>query len=377
MGAHVSDNIQKRPLFITGNSTVASELLRLAAAAGTVAWRACDAAAAADYWMSAGTVVIAADAARNCAEARLPRRPNVILLTGEQLSYEEAWPLALTMGGTQVATLPVAAGWLTRRLVPAVPGPSRGTLIAITGARGGVGSSVLSCGVALAAAAQSSGSALLIDADPRGGGLDLTLGWEKRAGLRWPQLVAAGGPYDPAGLRASLPGHDGLALLSFDRGQYVKLTLDNMVAVVDAARLAFEHTVVDIPRHGEEWLAELVASQDQLVLIVPAEVRAVAAARQVVARFADRCDRVRLVVRGPSPGRLSAADISEAVGIPLAAQLHTDHRLATAAETGSVPSRSRRGNLASVARHLLAPRNESSCAPQGENRTTAQPVGCR
>ncbi|MGH8879440.1 MAG: septum site-determining protein Ssd, partial [Stackebrandtia sp.] len=108
---------------------------------------------------------------------------------------------------------------------------------------------------------------------------------------------------------------------------------------------------------------------DLLAVVVPGEVRAVAAARQAIAGFAGQCDRVRLVVRGPSPGRLSTTDIAEAVGVPLAGELRTDSRIAGATEVGGLPARARHGILSATADALLADlRSTANPALSGANQ---------
>ena len=59
--------------------------------------------------------------------------------------------------------------------------------------------------------------ALLVDVDPWGGGIDLALGGEADAGLRWPDLAVQGGRLDYAALRDALPARDGVTVLSAGR----------------------------------------------------------------------------------------------------------------------------------------------------------------
>lgn len=341
------------PLFITGDPATATALRRLATAAGVEPRLAAGPDAARRHWPGANPVVIAADAARACADARLPHRGGVILLTGPELPYDQAWPLALTMGAAQVAGLPEAAAWLARRLAPATAASRRAPVITIAGARGGVGASVLAAAVALTAA-ESGHDTVLVDADPRGGGLDVVLGWENRPGLRWPELAESAGPFEPEPLRLGLPRRDRLALLSFSRDRPCELDSGTAASALDAVTRGHDLAVVDAPRYGETWLTDLTTDTTLLGLVVPAEVRAVAAARQAVAGFAGQCDRVRLLVVRPSPGRLTTADIVKAVGVPLAAELHTDPRLASATETGDLPTRLHLGGLTEAAQSLLA-----------------------
>ena len=62
--------------------------------------------------------------------------------------------------------------------------------------RGGAGASVFAT-----ALAQTAADALLVDADPCGGGIDLVLGCERETGLRWPDLTLQGGRLSYTALR--------------------------------------------------------------------------------------------------------------------------------------------------------------------------------
>ena len=123
-----------------------------------------------------------------------------------------------------------SAGW------PSPARPSTGRVLAVAGGRGGAGASTLAC--ALARTAARSAPALLVDADPLGGGLDLAMGVEAAAGLRWPHLVGAEGRTDPHELTAALPAVDGVSVLSWHRGDPTELPPAAMESVLGAARTA-------------------------------------------------------------------------------------------------------------------------------------------
>ena len=146
---------------------------------------------------------------------------------------------------------------------------------------------------------------LLVDGDPLGGGLDLLLGAEGVSGLRWPDLAAASGRASPDELRAALPCVDGVTVLSWHRGDPVELPAAAMDSVLGAGRRGHDLVVVDLPRSWDAAARAAVAAADTVLLVVPAEVRAVAAAGQVAAAAGRRVADLRVVVRGPSPARLS------------------------------------------------------------------------
>ncbi|HKR51634.1 MAG TPA: septum formation initiator, partial [Pseudonocardiaceae bacterium] len=86
--------------------------------------------------------------------------------------------------------------------------------------------------------------------------------------------------------------------------------------------------------------------------VVPAEVRACAAAATVAARVRHYGVAVQVVVRGPAPGGLTPHDISRALDLPLLAAMRPQPGLASAVDRGAIPGRSR-GPLATAARQVL------------------------
>src|SRR5262249_27088259 len=162
-----------------------------------------------------------------------------------------------------------------------------------------------------------------LDADPLGGGLDLLLGAEREPGLRWPDLVTGRGRLRPGHLASGLPCVDGVRLLSWDRGEVgegAEAPADAMAAVLSSAVRDSDLVSVDLPR-ALGSAAEVAASACHLgLVVVPAEVRAAAAARRVVAALEPRIDDLRLVVRGPAPTGLPAEVVADALRLPLAGE---------------------------------------------------------
>lgn len=387
------------PLIITSTDDLLDDLLRLAAASGLEPRVAPDPTAARGHYSAAPLVLIGIDQASACVSAKLPRRSDVIIVCREadlsgipeatrtsesggpsdpaHLGPEPAingvrvpashtsagpdpWSLAERLDATHVAMLPAAESWLTDRLAaclePADPAP----VVAVLGGRGGAGASVLAAGLAVTAASFGR-RVLLVDADPLGGGLDLLLGWEDDGGLRWPELAGANGRLDPSTFLTALPGRGDLALVSFDRRDAPEPSAQTMAAVLAAGRAARDLVVVDVPRRFDPTATMALQSADLGLLVVPADVRAATAAARVAADAADHCGDLRLVVRGPSPGRLSADEIGEALRLPVAGTLRPELGLPATLEGGMPPTASGRGPLATLCRRLveeLCPRPE-------------------
>jgi secretion/DNA translocation related CpaE-like protein len=186
-----------------------------------------------------------------------------------------------------------------------------------------------------------------------GGGVDLVLGWEALDGLRWPALSHGCSGVSPPALVDALPSRGELAVLSWDRGDLLAVPPDAMEAALDAGRASRDLVVVDLPRRLDDAAVLALCAADQALLLVPAELRACAAAARVAAVAAGHTSALRIVVRGPAPGRLKAREIARALGLPLAGTLRPEPELARALERGQPPAGTGRGALALLCQRIL------------------------
>jgi secretion/DNA translocation related CpaE-like protein len=336
-------------------------VLRLAAAAGCEMLRVLDPPQARRGWAEAPVVVLDEDAALRCSQASLSRRDNVLVVVRAE-PPPLVWRHAVAIGAAHVVSLPDGETWLVRVLAEAAEavtaGRRRGAAVAVVGGCGGAGASVLAAALAVTAVRHGD-RALLVDCDPLGGGLDLVLGAEQVAGLRWPAIDVGGGHVPAAAWHAALPappvtgGAPGeLALLSCDRSPHGP-TAAAVAAVLEAGRRAGETVVCDVPRYPTEAAITALGAVDLTLLVVPADVRASAAAARVAARLTEYGGRLRLAVRGPSPGGIDAEEISRALDVPLLVAMRPEPGLARTVEAGRAPGRPR-GPLAGAARTVLA-----------------------
>jgi len=339
-----------RPLLVTDDARLLDEVLTLAARAGTEVEVAPDPAAARARYGVAPLVLVGVETALACARARLPRRPGVVLV-GDG-GPEPPWDLAEALGAEHIALLPAAAPWLVDRLAAAAQPRADGRVVAVVGGRGGAGASVLATALAVTAARAGS-RVLLVDADPLGGGLDLVLGWEGLDGLRWPALAHTAGTVSPPALVAALPRRGELAVLSCDRDEEPGLSAAAMAAALDAGRRGRDAVLVDLPRQFDDASVVALSGADHVLLVVPAELRACAAAARVAAAALVHTEALSVVVRGPAPGRLKAVEIARALGLPMAGCLRTEPGLARGLERGEPPAAAGAGPLAELCRSLL------------------------
>ncbi|BCJ58995.1 septum site-determining protein Ssd [Micromonospora endophytica] len=343
---------RRPPLVVTADGDLLDDLLRLAAAGGVEVEVAADSAAARTRWQPAPLVLVGSDQAQACLRARLPRRSRLVLV-GRASDMEPGWQVADLLGAEHVAVLPAAEPWLVDQFAECgVDGAMPARVVAVVGGRGGAGASILAGGLAVTAA-RARLRTLLLDADPLGGGLDLVLGWEQLEGLRWPALTGADGRVDAPALVRALPSRGDLVVLSWDRGDVLAVPAEAMAATLDAARRGREFVVVDLPRQLDDAAVTALQSADRAFVVVPAELRATAAAARVAAVAAPHCHDLSVIVRGPAPGRLRAAEVARALGLPLAGTLRPEPGLCRGLERGEAPAAGGRGPLADLCQRIV------------------------
>lgn len=212
-----------------------------------------------------------------------------------------------------------------------------GTVVAFVGAAGGAGTSTIAAAVARAAAADT--HPVVVDAHRYSGGLDLLLGVEEEVGARWGEIEIGEGSVDRAQLRQALPQtKDGIAVLTAARttvpaaaGAHggLRAEVDRVTTVLGAGGF----TVVDAPPDA------LPNRCDHAFVVVPAEVRAAAAAALISAECRAADTPVSLVLRHRSWSGLSAQEVERVAGADVVAEVKHLPRLVRACEVDGLPAR--------------------------------------
>ncbi|WP_280378370.1 septum site-determining protein Ssd [Nocardia wallacei] len=354
--SEVSDSAPPGPvLVLVADRRLREEVSRVAAAADrrvTVA----EPPIGRPAWSDAVMVILDAAAAGECGAAAWPRRPGTLLVTEGEPGLLD-WQTAAAVGAERVVALPAAADELIEAFADHTHrGPGDGLVVAVVGAGGGAGASTLAAAVALTAADRFLPHTILVDGDPLGGGLDLLLGIESTPGLRWPELVVEEGRVAAGALHDALPSAGpGLAVLSCGRAasgaEAAEIGPGAARAVVEAGRAAGDLVVCDVSGARGPHADQLLDAADLVVLVVPARLRSVAAARVVAAHVGRRNPNQGLVVRGPAPGGLRSGEVAAALDLPLLAGVRAQPGLATRLERGGleVP----RGPLRTAANAVL------------------------
>ncbi|QOR71347.1 septum formation initiator [Ruania alkalisoli] len=212
----------------------------------------------------------------------------------------------------------------------------RAKVIGVVGARGGAGASCLAAALARTAVDRGLGTALA-DLDTCGAGVDLLLGIEHSGGLRWADLSTGDGSLPHDQLAAALPSWGGVRVLSADwRGGP---DTSQGSEALDALAAGHDLLVLDLPRAQAVWAGMC----DVVYVVTTCDVMSGAAARMLAAGWQG--GDLRLVVRGPAPGGLTAAEVAQACGLTLAVSMREERSLAAALERGVAPGENRRGPL--------------------------------
>jgi hypothetical protein len=149
-------------------------------------------------------------------------------------------------------------------------------------------------------------------------------------GVRWADLDVLSGRLAPSALRAALPRVRDVSVIA--TGQEATEPAPAAVrAVLAAAARGAGTVVVDLPRYATAARAEAVRVADDVLVVVPAELRALVAARQVVAGLGPAAARV--VVR-PRKGGLPVSEVPRGTGLPLAGELPDEKAVRAAVLAG-------------------------------------------
>jgi len=338
------------PLLVTDDDLLLADLVRLAAAAGVTPEVARSSADALRSWVAAPVVLVGADRAGDLARCRPPRRSRVHVVGRGPLA-DDLFRHALGVGAESVAGLPASESWLVELLTDVGDGGAAGGVtIGVVGGAGGVGATVFAAALAQVCAAR--GTTLVVDADVLGAGIDRVLGLEHVDGIRWDSLMHASGRLSARSLREALPRRDRLAVLTWPVDRTPTLQAFAVREALSAGRRGFATVVVDVPRHHDPVVDEVLMRCDRVLLVSTLTVPAVTAAARVARRL-PHGPGTGLVLRGGSAG-VAPHEVERLLGLPVVATMGEQRGLDEAISLGVGPLRSRRGTLARAAREAAA-----------------------
>jgi secretion/DNA translocation related CpaE-like protein len=318
--------MRHQPLVLTQSDRLLQRVITAADAAG-LAFDVADEPAP-EQWVRAPLVVVGADQLTRCVEARLPARDGVLVVTDDAES-ESLWCQAFQLGA-QVTRLPGGEDLLEKHLAYGTDRPVGGTVLAVMGGRGGAGATAFAACLAQVACRRGAHT-LLVDGDPLGGGIDLLVGAEELDGERWPAFLHTRGPLPPDALRGSLPRVGPLTVLSRHHSDPTAIPVAAMQSILDGGRREYDLVVVDLPRWPDPAATLALRLASAAVVVVPADIRAVSAARGVVDQASRHTAELSVLVR---EGNLPPQAIAETLGLPCAGMLPYERRLADDIDSG-------------------------------------------
>lgn len=335
-------------MLVTADADLIEALLRLAAAADTPLAVMSTIGEVRGQWARSSLVLVGIDQVDALIAAGVPRRIGVHMVQlesahqlGDLRDDSSVWRRAVELGVETVVTLPAQERLMLDRLIDTLDGTGIPTpVIAVVGGCGGAGASTLAAGLAALMAQQLPAGCLLVDADPIGGGLELLCEAEKVPGLRWGELLATRGRVSADALRHAVPVIDGVCVVSHDRTPR-SVHPEALDAVVAAGPRGFGLTVIDVGRgclFGDAGSRSALAASSALaratltVVVVPADLFALAATDSLLRASRSNMGEIGLVVRHRRNSDLDSDDVARALGLPLMAQM-SDARSATAQQT--------------------------------------------
>ena len=230
-------------------------------------------------------------------------------------------------------------------------------VLAVTGARGGLGASVLLLHLAWALG-RAGRRVAMMDLDPTGG-LDLLCGQSVLTGLRWADLPAEESAFRPGHLVGALPVWHAMPVLTGDVRGGPRPCAE---AVLEAMRAEHDIVLVDLPRGAPP------PPGARVLLITGLDLRSAIAAESIASRLRGAVSG-GAEVTGTAPGApvwlvvrqvgedVVAEDLELITGCPVLGQVPTDRVLAKRLALGEDPVRARsaiRRAASALAQELLS-----------------------
>ncbi|MDU0478594.1 hypothetical protein QVA66_05000 [Staphylococcus chromogenes] len=253
------------------------EVMHIAAATGQQVVDALDTAEITRAARTAATVLVDVGAAPALYD--LPPRSGVYLLASDPGPVD--WKVAMRCGATDGFVIPAQSPDLLRQLGSAGQqqgSPSSRNCLGVVSAVGGAGASTIAASLAM------TNKCPLIDADPYSGGLDLLIGAEHAIGARWGDINFASGALAAADVVHALPEAGGVPVLTSQRSGAVVPRCGSAEVLSALDSLWDRDVVVDMGSWGP-LSAEVASACTSVLVVVPAEIRAVSVAAEIAAEL--------------------------------------------------------------------------------------------
>ena len=336
-------------VLLTNDEPLVGAVVRAAAAAGVVPLVHREVSAVLPGWATASMVLVGADLLAEVCDLSLPRRSQVFVV-GLAPPSPDTLRDALTCGAAAVLELPTDEVSLVDLLTDAADGGvAGGRLVGVVGGTGGAGATTFAAALGIVLA-ESEGSALLIDADRAGGGIDQVLGLRAGDGVRWDVLAEASGRLSARSLRETLPARGPLSVVAWPSDRSAALGAATLRSVLSAGRRGYGTVVVDLPRSAPEVLEEVLPRCTHVLVVSRVTVVALAACVHLADRLPHPGSAV--VLRGRNGFDDTA--VERVLELPVWHRMADQRGLDEAVDLGLGPLRTRRGPLARAVREVVA-----------------------
>lgn len=218
-------------------------------------------------------------------------------------------------------------------------GTRGGRVVAVCGARGGVGATTIAVNLALDLASTTHGHVALLDLHLQGGTTAMMLGAKPGAGLR----LALEDPERADALfldRVALPVEDRLRLIAAEEPfeAQPRPSPEALQRLLDLLRQRFNHIVLDMPVPPDATGRQALASSALGVIVFGADLaslRDAEALRKMLAVVAPNSQPILVLNRANAPGALTPALVREGLGrVPDATIPNLPRHLPRAANLG-------------------------------------------
>jgi len=299
---------------------------------------------------------------RHWVQGFLSDKPRVaVLLLVNKLDHTVI-PDIVQAGVRDCLPEPVTAAALDRAvrrlgsLVEAELTPGAGQIVAVVGAKGGVGATTIAANTAAAIARQAGSAPLLIDLHITGGDVSVFMGAQSKLSVL--DALENLHQVDEAFLAGLLEkSSSGVHLLtSSTRLNPVAVDTPAIQALLDFAARRYKVTVLDVPPRDSAAM-EALDRATTILLVTNQDLSSVraAAATASTLRQRFRSPRVRVVInRYHKDATVSAQDVARVTREPIAWTLPNDFRVAEEAINAGKPFALQDGRLAAAIRQLAA-----------------------
>jgi pilus assembly protein CpaE len=217
------------------------------------------------------------------------------------------------------------------------------TMIAVTGATGGVGTTSLAVNLGCALAADSANSVVLLDLDLALGDADVFLDTIPEYSLS--DVAQNIGRLDLTLLKRSLTKHDtGLYLLPrpVELEDSRHITTDDLIRVLGLLKASFTHVIADTSKSFTALDMQVLQESDVLLLVTQLDLPCLRNVVRLMASFKQSSsieDKVKIVVNrvGYDTGQISLRKAKETIGREIFWQIPNDYRVMVEVRNNGVP----------------------------------------